>query len=372
VKAHPQWLPWLVQSLQRHGQAVRVVIAAVRGSAPREAGASMIVAAESVHGTIGGGRLEWEVLAQARALLSEGGPQVRLCKFVLGPELGQCCGGAVEVWLELHPRSDVQWLDQVWQRSRCEPLEVCSTLSASGVSETSVSESNGVQHCVTRAVRQRWQTLPHACLQRGDDGAVTLVQLLDRAPSLYLYGAGHVGRAVLRIAAELPWQVTCIDSRAEFLSAACPDSVQMHGVQMLAAPEPVATVVAATAGSCFLVMTHSHALDYALVRAILARATASQDVSWVGLIGSHSKSARFRAQLRRDGIAAAQVERLVCPIGLGLRDKQPMAIAVSVVAQLLQHLQATASAAPSALHPALHCGACVPSCSQCALSAVSS
>jgi xanthine dehydrogenase accessory factor len=120
-------------------------------------------------------------------------------------------------------------------------------------------------------------------------------------------------------------------------------------------------------------MTHSHALDYALVRAILARATTtSQDVSWVGLIGSHSKSARFRAQLRREGIAAAEVERLVCPIGLGLRDKQPMAIAVSVVAQLLQHLQATASAAPSALPPALHCGACVPNCSQCALSVVAS
>jgi xanthine dehydrogenase accessory factor len=365
VNAHPQWLPWLVQSLQRHAQAVRVVIAAVRGSAPREAGASMIVAAEGVHGTVGGGRLEWEVLAQARALLIEGRPQVRLSKFVLGPGLGQCCGGAVEVWLELHTRSDVEWLEQVWQRSRCEPLELCSTSSA-----TSVSETRGVQRSVTRAACERWQSQPHACLQRSGEDAVTLVQLLDRAPTLYLYGAGHVGRAVLHIAAELPWQVTCVDSRAEFLSAARPDGVQIHGVQMLAAPEPVATVAAAPAGSCFLVMTHSHALDYALVHAILGRATASQDVSWVGLIGSHSKSARFRAQLRRAGIAAAEVERLVCPIGLGLRDKQPMAIAVSVVAQLLQHLQTTATQASSVLLPASHSEACVPSCSQCTVSVV--
>jgi xanthine dehydrogenase accessory factor len=267
------------------------------------------------------------------------------------------------VWLELHTRSDVEWLEQLWQRSRCEPLELCSTLSAASVSET-----NAVQRSVTRAARQRWQSLPHAHLQRSGEDAVTLVQLLDRAPTLYLYGAGHVGRAVLHIAAELPWQVTCIDSRAEFLSAARPGGVQMHGVQMLGAPEPVATVAAAPAGSCFLVMTHSHALDYALVHAILRRATASQDVSWVGLIGSRSKSARFRAQLRRDGIAAAEVERLVCPIGLGLRDKQPMAIAVSVVAQLLQHLQVTATEVPSALHS----GACVPSCGQCAASVVPS
>jgi xanthine dehydrogenase accessory factor len=90
------------------------------------------------------------------------------------------------------------------------------------------------------------------------------------------------------------------------------------------------------------------------------------------LIGSHSKSARFRAQLRRDGIAAAEVERLVCPIGLGLRDKQPMAIAVGVVAQLLQHVQATASAAPSASHAASASEVCVPGCSQCAQSVVAS
>jgi xanthine dehydrogenase accessory factor len=319
----------------------------------------MIVSSEAVHGTIGGGRLEWEVLASARALLGEGTSQVRVCKFVLGPELGQCCGGAVEVWLELHTRSDLEWLEQAWQRSRCEPLELCSTWS----------ETRAVHRSVTRAARPRRQTKPAASLQRSGDGAVTLVQSLDRAPTLYLYGAGHVGRAVLRIAAELPWQVTCIDSRSEFLAAA-----RCGEVEMMYAPEPAATVAQAPAGSCFLVMTHSHALDYALVRAILERGTTSQDgasqeTSWVGLIGSHSKSARFRAQLRRDGIAATQVERLVCPIGLGVRDKQPMAIAVSVVAQLLQHFHATLAEAHAA---AVHAEDCAQSCSQCAVNVVPS
>lgn len=349
MSAHSLWLPCLVQCLQRQDMAVRVVIAAVRGSAPREAGASMIVSAAGAHGTIGGGRLEWEALEQARGLLEARRPQVRLCKFVLGPELGQCCGGVVELWLELHTRADLPWLQQAWAQGRSAPLELRSTAAGT------------VQHSLRSSARQRGHAVPHAQLESDATGAMTLVQWLERAPLLYLYGAGHVGRAVLRIAAELPWQVTCIDSRAELLEAARCEQIEMRH-----APEPVATVAEAPPGSHFLVMTHSHALDYALVRAILSR-----EAAWVGLIGSHSKSARFRAQLRRDGLAAAEVERLVCPIGVGLRAKQPMAIAVSVVAQLLQHLQAgdgerAAARADAAAEP------CAQRCENCTLPEVPS
>jgi xanthine dehydrogenase accessory factor len=319
------WLPLLVHWLQSQSHVVRVVVAAVRGSAPREPGATMLVSSEAVHGTIGGGRLEWEVLAAARSLLREHAAHARVCKFVLGTELGQCCGGVVEVWLELHTRHDLQWLGQVWRRSQREPLELRSTLL----------ESRTVQRVITRAPRMVGHPAPRARLQPAAGGGVTLLESLHQPATLYVYGAGHVGRAVLRIVAELPWQVTCIDSRAELLHG-----VRCETVQTLCAPEPATTVAAAPAGCCFLVMTHSHALDYALVRTMLSR-----DAAWVGLIGSHSKGARFRAQLRRDGVPAADVERLVCPIGIGLHGKQPMAIAVSVVAQLLQHFE-TAAAEP--------------------------
>lgn len=339
------WLPLLVRCLQSQSHVVRVVVAGVRGSAPREPGATMLVSAETVHGTIGGGRLEWEVLAVARTLLREQAVQARLCKFVLGAELGQCCGGVVEVWLELHTRNDLEWLEQVWRRSQREPLELSSTLL----------ESRIVQRVITHEPRTAGP--PRARLQPAADGSVTLLEPLHRAATLYVYGAGHVGRAVLRIAAELPWQVTCIDSRAELLHG-----VRGETVQTLCAPEPVATVAAAPPGSCFLVMTHSHALDYALVRTVLGR-----DAAWVGLIGSHSKGARFRAQLRRDGVAAAQVERLVCPIGIGLHGKQPMAIAVSVVAQLLQHF-ATAATEPRVAPAAEPCNRS--SCEGCGVSPV--
>jgi xanthine dehydrogenase accessory factor len=351
MSAAHEWLPVLVQCLQRHAQAVRVVVAGVRGSAPRDAGTCMIVAPDGVHGTIGGGRLEWEVLSSARALMDDHRSQAGLRSFVLGPQLGQCCGGAVEIWLERYARTDLAWLSAVQQRSRSEPLALRSTW----VADNTVQRS--VEPMTSQAARG-------AHLLRSG-AAVSLLEWLEPALTLYLYGAGHVGRAVLSIAAGLPWQVTCIDSRAEWLAATC-----VGTLEKVCTPEPVATVAQAPADSCFLVMTHSHALDYALVRAILGR-----EPAWVGLIGSHSKSVRFRAQLRRDGVAATQVERLVCPIGIGIRDKHPTAIAVSVVAQLLQYLQtprSTRSDSWAASPPTNSQDACAHSCSDCHTPPVSS
>src|SRR5207245_830437 len=90
-------------------------------------------------------------------------------------------------------------------------------------------------------------------------------------------------------------------------------------------------------------MTHDHGLDYALCRRVLER----NDFTWLGLIGSKSKGARFRSRLARDGIAAEVIARLTCPIGIdGVNSKLPAAIAVAVAAQLLRGLDA-ASEAPT-------------------------
>ena len=348
---HSEWLPLLLRSLQRYASVVRVVIAAVRGSAPREAGASMIVTPAAAHGTIGGGRLEWEVLRSARGLLSSDSTEALLQKFVLGPQLGQCCGGVVEVWLERYTSRDSELLTETLRRSQSGRVELRSTLL----------KSNSVRRRICMPANSHIANTARASLQHNDAGEVTLVELLTRPAALWLYGAGHVGRAVVRIAAELAWQVTWIDSRAEALTIETGGNIQAR-----CAAEPVETVQQAPPDSCFLVMTHSHALDYALCRAILSR-----DYAWAGLIGSNSKSARFRAQLRRDGILAAQVERLVCPVGIaGIHNKHPTAIAVSVVAQLLQHFQ---QAMPLNADLPMPLGAnCVQSCSGCDNSVVSS
>jgi xanthine/CO dehydrogenase XdhC/CoxF family maturation factor len=91
--------------------------------------------------------------------------------------------------------------------------------------------------------------------------------------------------------------------------------------------------------ACHLVMTHDHALDYTLCRAILNRG----EFAWLGLIGSHSKGAKFRSRLAREGFAPETIARLVSPIGVGaVESKWPAAIAITVAAQLLQVFEAVA------------------------------
>jgi xanthine dehydrogenase accessory factor len=158
-----------------------------------------------------------------------------------------------------------------------------------------------------------------------------LVERIEVASTrLWLYGAGHVGQALVRVLTELPFEITWIDERAQMLPADLPCNVRS-----LHSQSPLETVRTAPCETRFLVMTHDHALDYALCHAILER----DDFAWLGLIGSKSKGARFRSRLSRDGISSEAIARLVCPIGVeGIDSKSPAAIAVAVAAQLLQGL----------------------------------
>lgn len=243
--------------------AVVVEVVEHRGSVPRETGTRMLVAAEAVAGTIGGGRLEQEAIAHARSRL--GRPEAEDVRVALGPTLGQCCGGALTL--------------------RHAPLDA-------------------------EAMR-RWAAVPPRFV-------------------LQLYGAGHVGRAIVAVLAGIDdVRVQWIDEREhEFPDAPLPAHIERVAVDAVEAE-----VDAAPPGACFLVVTHSHALDLRIVEAVLRRG----DFGFLGLIGSRSKRARFEHQLRERGIALQRLERLVCPIGLpGVGGKAPGDIAVAAVAQLLQ------------------------------------
>jgi xanthine dehydrogenase accessory factor len=159
---------------------------------------------------------------------------------------------------------------------------------------------------------------------------VRFVERLGRTEApLWVFGAGHVGQALVRIFLDLPVSLTWLDTRTELLPGGLPERVRVER------GDPVANVARAPPGARYLVLTHSHSLDYALCRSILARG----DFGWAGLIGSKSKAARFRARLAREGFGAASIARLVCPIGVaGIASKSPAAIAVAVAAQLLQDL----------------------------------
>jgi xanthine dehydrogenase accessory factor len=246
--------------------AVLVEVVQARGSVPRGAGTRMLVSADAVAGTIGGGHLEWQAIARARERLAAAETEAVDWPVALGPSLGQCCGGALTLRFVA--------LDDVVAAAWPEP-----------------------------------------------------------APrfTLHLFGAGHVGRALVQVLAELPCRVVWVDEReAEFPPGPLPANVEQACV------EPVeAEVRNGRPGDAYLVLTHSHALDLALAEAILKRG----DFGWFGLIGSATKRARFEHRLREKGIGAAFIERMVCPIGLpGIEGKEPGVIAVAVAAQLLQQI----------------------------------
>lgn len=338
------WVAALIDLLQHEPAMVRVVVADTRGSTPQERGAVMLVGGNLSVGTIGGGRLEWEAIAAARALLGDTRCAGRLHKSVLGPDLGQCCGGVVSTWMDRFTPADLALLHAAAAAAATGPTVLVSTLSEHHVERQLLSASGDVEP-------------PSADLSTvvRADGARRLVlrERLDRNfCAVWLYGAGHVGRAVARILVDLPVSMTWIDSRPELGAIA--------GVRH--EPDPVSSVSQAPAGAYILVMTHSHQLDFALCHAALRRG----DFSWLGLIGSQSKSARFRSRLRRLGMDAGVVARLVCPIGIeGITGKWPATIALAVAAQIMREVSTAAARSPAGI--ALGLAACAQeTCCTCA------
>lgn len=270
-----------LQSALKRGPAVGVMVVETAGSTPRDTGAWMIVTTDAAIGSIGGGALEFAEIAQARALLDalEAGrvaPGHRARReIMLGIDAEQCCGGVVTlehvVFAQTHGGSSSDW-----------------------------TVSRDLDLFADRH---------------------------DARPRLTLYGAGHVGRALVRVLHDLPIAVDWVDiARDRF-----PESLPAD-VEITVAEDPAAHARAAKAHGLHLVMTHAHALDEAICAVLLTRG----DFAWLGLIGSKTKRARFLQRFRRAGVPEAAIARLVSPVGIaGIDGKEPGVIAVAIAAQLL-------------------------------------
>jgi len=291
----------LDEALAADGRAALVTLAAVAGSSPREAGARMVVRADGgFWGSIGGGALEWEVLAQARAALATPGGPVLRRDWPLGPELGQCCGGRVTTWTETFTAADRPAVAALAARERDGSFELWAWIGPD------------------RRVQRSPDPRPGALCERHGEAVYPV----------WLFGAGHVGRALALALAPLPVRLTWIDGRDAAFPALCPANART-----LHADDPVAALAEAPDEAPVLVMTHSHALDLALVAAALRR----QGDAPVGLIGSATKRSRFLARLNAAGLGEAAAARLVCPIGVpGIAGKEPAVIAAATAAQILQ------------------------------------
>lgn len=246
---------WITRlhDLQRRGEpCVVATLVENQGSTPRDAGSKMLITADQIFYTLGGGNLEFQVTSIALEMLASGAKTSRFERFSLGARLGQCCGGMASVLLE--------------------PLG---------------------------------QPQPH----------------------VVVYGAGHVGRALVNILSTLPCRITWVDGRAsEFPVVVDPQ------ITCIVDEEPEGTVAQMPAGSYFMVLTHDHQLDFALSERILKRG----DFRYFGLIGSETKRKRFDYRLSGKGILDEQLARMRCPVGLpDVRGKLPAEIAIAIAGEFI-------------------------------------
>lgn len=308
------------------GPVIVVTVAATEGSAPRDPGARMLVGERAVSGTIGGGHLELRAIEIARGMLQQGEKR-RMERFALGPGLGQCCGGAVQLVFDLPGPACLAQLEQ-----RGADGAAWRVVALDGAHESQLVEAHGDNAFgLALAMSTRIVADPGGRRWLAD-------YLAPAGPCLFLFGAGHVGRAMVAALAPLPCQVTWVDERDDAFPAALPASVQVEATDI-----PEAVVAGAPAGASYLVMTHSHALDLRIAQAILARG----DAAWFGLIGSKTKRAQFASRLRTRGFDDARIDTMVCPIGMpGISGKEPAVIAASTCAQLLAAWEAQRASVP--------------------------
>jgi xanthine dehydrogenase accessory factor len=258
----------LARFVALHPALVVAELVRVRGSSPRGRGTFMAIGADGLVGTIGGGALEYMVIARARQALRDGEEPGGM-DIPLGPEIGQCCGGRVEVALR-----------------RLTPV-----------------------HAAELVARLRAEEL--------------------RLPHVYLFGSGHVGKALAKALAALPVRVHVIDTRPDELTD-LPD-----GVEAKAVPMPEAVVRHAPDGSAYVILTHDHALDFLIAAEALRR----KDASYVGMVGSKTKRAKFQSWYLDEGGERDALRRLVLPIGsFGLVDKRPEVIAALAAAEIMVHI----------------------------------
>jgi xanthine dehydrogenase accessory factor len=300
-------LATLSTALDAQDAVVRIVLAEVRGSTPREAGTEMLVWADGASGTIGGGRLEWEAMAAARDMLMSDGPAVQLYTFALGPELNQCCGGAVTAVLELWDNARYRALNCAFAGIYVRPIR---------------AEPSDMPHPLRRKCA-KWENhdapMP-ITLQGGWLAEPVWCSLLP----VFIYGAGHVGRALAQVLNPMPNFDVCVNDTRLHELAKLPNGIKSSHIK------PAELMGTAGPNAAHLIMTPEHDHDLSLCHTVLQRSFA-----YAGLIGSATKWARFRSRLAALGHDQAAISRIICPIGDAKLGKHPQAIAVGVAAQLL-------------------------------------
>lgn len=320
LRSGASWLEALRAARNADEPAALITVSCALGSAPREAGARMVIGQTWQADTIGGGQLEFRAIEEARQLLVDAGRRRATLRMPLGATLGQCCGGVVHLVVERIDRQDDAWIAGV---------EAAQAQAEMVVRHVPLSDAAG-SVTLSKAEAAAGETR----LEKEGEAEWLVDVVMPAVMQVVLYGAGHVGVAIAKLLGTLPCRVTWLDARDDMFPEDLPGNI-------VAEVGDDADVQRMPAGAFWLVLTHNHALDFDIVEKVLKRG----DAAYLGLIGSKSKRANFTRRLEARGLSRELVgERMTCPIGIpGIKGKEPPVIAVSVVAQLLQQFEARLS-----------------------------
>lgn len=253
----------LKNSLAAGQKAILCTIISSHGSTPRGVGAKMLVFSDgSTAGTIGGGAAEYQAAIHAKALLTEGRSETRAYNMAPKGDTGMICGGTVEVLFQYIAPGNTQ-----------------------------------------------------------------ILEALEKEPAdrVLLFGAGHVGQALVPVLTQANFSVVVWDDRNGIPTP--PGACAMHCGPYEGALERLGPV---TAEDYVVVMTHGHQDDYEILSQVLRT-----PAKYIGCIGSRGKAAAVRERLLAVGFSQEDVARVHSPIGLPIGGETPGEIAVSVAAQLI-------------------------------------
>jgi xanthine dehydrogenase accessory factor len=321
------WLIKLCDHLRSQPALVLVSVISVAGSAPREVGAKLLVSADEPVGTIGGGRLEQLACQRARELLGQAAVVSERSSLALGASLGQCCGGRVELLYERIVR-DVQWLPGLGAAAPVDDSWLCRLLNQQGVEHTYRVGPSNADAALSAEVQAQLRNCTTPALINIGRALWYVDPCRVRRPEVWIFGAGHVGRALVRQLQLLRYRIVLVDQREDQLFG---NSAPSSGdIEKRLVSDPLADIADIPPTAHVLVMTHSHDLDYELCKQLLQR----DRYRFIGLIGSATKSARFRRRLQRRGLDSSLIH---CPIAPGLvESRRPESIALAIAMQLTQ------------------------------------
>ena len=317
---HLQWWRDFIDWQQQDISVVLVTVVRADGSTPREVGATMLLRLDQQQqiqqsDTIGGGHLEFQAIDIAKDMLLGAEPRhQRIERFNLSARLGQCCGGVMWLLFEkIEPsKHDFIACQTAWQKGQ----SIIRKVSDHQASTWSITnDSSASRNCYFQQDDTKWQWIQ---------------TIQPYAMKVMIFGAGHVGEAIVRCLLPIGVQITWVDNRDDIF----PQDLTQQ-VNCISTDLPEMEIAHFDRSGAILILTHDHQLDLQLCFEALK--PLNQPFAYVGMIGSKSKRAIFEKRMSARGYAQTQLEHLVCPIGIdGISSKQPAIIALSVVAQLLQ------------------------------------